>query len=82
MLIFFDDILIYNFSKEEHISHVKKVLFALSKPEFYVHKDKSVFDEDLSIWGTGFLQMVWLQVLDLGKIQAIQPRLVPKNIKD
>ena len=45
MLIFFDDILIYNCSNEEHISHVKKVLFALSKPEFYVHKDKFVFDE-------------------------------------
>jgi hypothetical protein len=40
MLVFFDDILIYNKSSEKHVHHVDMVLKLLEEQELYVNPSK------------------------------------------
>ena len=43
MLVFFDDILIYRKSREEHIQHVDRVLQLLKEQELYAKPSKCFF---------------------------------------
>ena len=43
MLVFFDDILIYRKSWEEHLQHVEKALQLLKEKELYAKPSKSFF---------------------------------------
>ena len=43
VLVFFDDILIYNKNKQEHISHVRQVLDILRLHQFYAKVSKCTF---------------------------------------
>lgn len=53
VLVFFDDILIYNKNLEEHLRHLKLVLEIMRKHELYANKKNvalHVLEE--TIWGT------------------------------
>jgi hypothetical protein len=42
-LVFFDDILIYNRTWDNHLLHVEKVLHLLQENQFFVKKNKCSF---------------------------------------
>ena len=43
MAVFFDDILVYNCTLDDHIKHLELVLETLSKHEFYAKLSKCAF---------------------------------------
>ena len=43
VMVYFDDILIYNKSNEEHLSHLREVLAVLEKSKLYVNLKKCSF---------------------------------------
>jgi hypothetical protein len=53
VLVFFDDILIYNKSWEDHVRHVEKVLQLLKEKQLYAKPSKCFFGvkDDLKIEG-------------------------------
>ena len=46
VVVYFDDILIYSGSTEEHIQHLREVLLILRQEQFYAAKKKCVFMTD------------------------------------
>ena len=46
MVVYFDDILIYNRSEEEHLSHLREVLIVLQEIKLYVNLKKCSFRID------------------------------------
>ena len=80
VLVFFDDILIYSKSWQEHIAHVKEVLALLRKHILYAMETKCCFGVD---------QVEYLGHFIFGKGVATNPRKIeavlqwpiPKNMK-
>ncbi|WVZ14471.1 hypothetical protein V8G54_012037 [Vigna mungo] len=81
VLVFFDDILIYSNSWEEHRDHLKQVLQTLRQQQLYANKKKCDF---------GRLQIKYLGhcisrkgvMMDPEKIKAVKEWPEPHNIKD
>jgi len=46
VVVYFDDILIYNLNIEDHKEHVRQVLETLKKDELYANLEKYVFAID------------------------------------
>ena len=46
MVVYFDDILIYSRTKEEHVEHIKMVLEVLRTEKLYANLDKCIFCTD------------------------------------
>lgn len=52
MVVFFDDILIYSRSEEEHIGHLREVSILLESQSFFVQRSKCYFGmAELSYFG-------------------------------
>ncbi|KAI0510084.1 hypothetical protein KFK09_010684 [Dendrobium nobile] len=51
VLVFFDDILIYSRSLQEHLEHLRKVLSTLQHHQLYVNQKKCSFAQVWNIWG-------------------------------
>lgn len=43
VIVFFDDILVYSSSAEEHVTHLREVLNILRDNSFFIKKSKSAF---------------------------------------
>ena len=43
MVVYFDDILIYSATHDEHLQHVREVLSVLRREQFYASQKKCVF---------------------------------------
>ena len=57
ILVFFDDILIYSKTRDEHLRHLKMALIVLHKNKLYVNRKNVVSGKlPLSILGTSFLR--------------------------
>ena len=81
VLVFFDDILIYNSSLEAHISHLKQVLEMLKTNQLYVKRSKCTFVEP-QVEYLGHIISTEGVATDREKTQAVQEWLVPKSIKE
>lgn len=46
LVVYFDDILVYNINEEDHLQHLKLVFEALEKNELYINSKKCTF------WGS------------------------------
>ncbi|XP_051127619.1 uncharacterized protein LOC127249069 [Andrographis paniculata] len=81
VVVYFDDILIYNKSMEEHVEHIHSVLEVLRAEKLYANPKKCDFCVDKCIF-LGFI--VGAEGISVGeaKTQAIRDWPTPKTIKE
>ena len=81
MLVFFDDILVYSKSEEEHETHVRKVLELLREYELYAKKSKCTFYTS-HVEYLGFIVSEEEISVDLAKVRDIIEWPEPKNVSE
>jgi len=79
VVVYFDDILIYNKSLHEHIDHLRSVLTILRVNSLFANKEKCTFCVDSVIF-LGFVVNKNGVHVDPTKIKAIQEWPTPKNV--
>ncbi|KAL5827324.1 hypothetical protein ACOSQ4_019121 [Xanthoceras sorbifolium] len=79
VLVFFDDILVYSRTMEEHLSHLEAVLEILGQHQFYIKMSKCEFvKEELEYLGH-FISINGVRV-DPRKIEAMVDWPLPKDV--
>lgn len=79
MLVFFDDILIYNNSYEDHLIHLNSIFIILEHQEFYTNKSKCDFGLIEIFYLRHIINNKGVQV-DQKKIATIQYWPTPTNL--
>lgn len=77
--MYLDDILIYNATGEEHISHLMHVLKTLKKNQILENHTKCGFEKYFLMY-LGYVIGGEELKIDLAKIEAIMKWLVPTNV--
>lgn len=80
VIVFFDDILLYSPSLEDHLVHLELVLECLLNNSFYVKLSKCLFCQE-SIDYLGHIVFSQGVHADPGKLDAMAKWPVPKNVK-
>lgn len=80
VLVFFDDILVYSTSIQEHVVHLKQVLDVLRKEQLYAKKSKCAFGQD-KIEYLGHIITGKGVKTDPAKIEAMFNWPMPKTLK-
>lgn len=81
VLVFFDDILVFSKTAEEHEEHLRQVLEVLKKHQLYANRKKCEFGSS-SIEYLGHVISKEGVAADEGKIRAMTEWREPKSIKD
>lgn len=81
VLVFFDDILVYSKTPQEHMEHVRIVLDILQQHKLYANKKKCQFGTE-SIEYLGHVVTAKRVAADEGKIQAMKESKEPRNVKE
>ena len=81
VVVYFDDILIYNKSLHEHIHHLRSVLTILRVNSLFVNNEKCTFCVDSVVFLGFIVKKNWIHV-DPTKIKAIQEQPTPKNVRE
>ena len=79
VVVYFDDILIYSKSLDEHVEHIKCVLAVLRKECLYANLEKCTFCTDKVVF-LGFVVSAHGVEVDEEKIKAIREWLPPQNV--
>ena len=79
VVVYFDGILVYSKSLEEHANHVKQVLLILRKEKLYANLAKCSFAQDKLIFLRFVVSSNGIEV-DNSKIEAIQNWHTPTNV--
>ena len=79
VVVYFDDILIYSKSMEEHIKHVRLVLLTLRSEKLYAKLKKCTFCIDRLVF-LGFVVSAQGIEVEEEKVKAIRERPAPKTI--
>ena len=80
-MVYFDDILIYSGSTEEHVEHLRKVLIILREEQFYAATKKCVFMTH-SVLFLGYIVSGEGIRVDQSKIEAVRNWPQPKTITE
>ena len=80
VLVFFDDILIYNKSWKDHVEHVDRVLQLLEEKQFYAKRSKCFFGVQEVEYLGHIVSHEGVKV-DPSKIKAIKEWRIPTSIK-
>jgi hypothetical protein len=80
VLVFFDDILIYKKSWEEHVQHVDKVLQLLEEQQMYANHSKCAFGVQEVEYLGHIVSHEGVKV-DPNKIKSIREWSIPKTLK-
>jgi len=80
LIIFFDDILVYNKSLHEHISHLELVFQCLLDNKFFLKRSKCVLAQNNVVY-LGYIIMEQGVEPENDKILAMQEWLVPHGVK-
>jgi hypothetical protein len=80
VLVFFDDILIYNTSWADHLHHIRAILAALRAHRLFVKRSKCVFGVS-SVTYLGHIISEAGVAMDPAKVQAIHDWLVPRSVR-
>jgi hypothetical protein len=78
MLIFFDDILIFNTTWSAHLQHVRAVLQRLLERSLAVKRSKCAFGT-ASVAYLGHVILTQGVAMDANKVAAVQPWLTPRT---
>ncbi|GJR37998.1 RNA-directed DNA polymerase [Tanacetum coccineum] len=81
VIVYFDDILIYNKSEKEHLRHLREVLIALSQNKLYINLKKCNFLTDKLLF-LGFVITSHGIRVDEDKVRAIREWPKPQGISD
>ena len=81
MVVYFDDILIYSQSKEEHLEHLRQVFLTLREAKLYVNFKKCSFMQPHGIF-LGFIVSEHGLSVDPKKVRVIREWLKPKPITE
>jgi len=81
VVVYFDDILIYSLSSEDHKEHVRQVLETLRKERFYANSAKCVFVID-HIDFLGFVVSSKGVHVDKEKVATIRHWPTPTNVRE
>ena len=81
VVVYFDDILIYSRTRDEHLSHLRSVCSTLQKENFYTNQKKCAFLTD-SVTFLGFILSSQGIAVDQEKVRAIVDWPEPKTIRD
>ena len=81
LVVYFDDILIYNQSKEEHLKHFRQVFLTLQEDKLYVNLKKCSFMQPHVLF-LGFIVSEHEISVDPKKVRVIREWPEPKSITD
>jgi len=81
VVVYFDDILIYSMSRENHFQHLRDVLSTLRKQSLFANMDKCVFGMDHVIF-LGFKISKHGVHVDQEKVMAIKDWPTPRNVSE
>ncbi|KAJ9540003.1 hypothetical protein OSB04_026509 [Centaurea solstitialis] len=81
VLVFFDDILIYSPTMEEHLEHIRKVFQVLAHSQLYANKKKCEFAKERLVYLGHVISKDGVEVED-AKIRSIIDWQVPKNVTE
>lgn len=78
-MVYFDDILIYSLSREEHVHHLRSVLETPRKESYYANRKNYIFGKNHVIF-LGFKVNAKGDHVDQEKVVAIKEWPTPKNM--
>ncbi|XP_050387198.1 uncharacterized protein LOC126803432 [Argentina anserina] len=81
LVVYFDDILIYSTSQEEHLTHLRQVCIALRKEKLFANLKKCSFMSNEVVF-LGFVVSSKCVKADSEKVRAIAEWAEPKNIHE